>query len=71
MNGIFTIVDKYDGDAISYIHLAAGVDPGRVIIEGASSIEIQDSNYSVEYNRFIDNKTIAIHFNGIVKYSIS
>lgn len=71
MNGIFTIVDKYDGDAISYIHLAAGADPGRVKIEGASSIEIQDSNYSVEYNRFIDNKTIAIHFNGIVKYSIS
>lgn len=71
MNGIFTIVDKYDGDAISYIHLAAGADPGRVKIEGASSIEIQDSNYSVEYNRFIDNKIIAIHFNGTVKYSIS
>lgn len=66
----FTIEDKYDGDAISYIHLAPDVDPKRVVIKGAKSVEILDTKYSVEYNRFIDNKTIAIHFNGACKYSI-
>lgn len=69
-DGDFTIEDNYDGEAISYIHLASGVDPDRVEITGANSVEILDTKYSVEYNRFIENKTIAIHFVGACKYSI-
>lgn len=70
VDGCFTIEDKYDGDAVSYIHLASGIDPKRVNIEGAKSIDIIDTKYSKEYNRFIDNQTIVIHFNGVCKYSI-
>ena len=69
-NGCLTIEDRFDGDGISYIHLAAGVDSKRVRIEGAKSIEILDTQYSVTYNQFIDNKTIAIHFKGVCRYSI-
>lgn len=65
------IEDSFGGKAISYIHLAAGVDIERVRIEGADKVEILDTKYSVAYNQFIDNTTIAIHFNNKVKYSIS
>lgn len=68
--GCITIEDLFDGNAISYIHLAAGVDPQRVIIDGAESVEILDTQYSVAYNQFINNKTIAIHFKGVCRYSI-
>lgn len=66
----FTITDMYEGDAVSYIHLAENVSPERVKIEGAKRIEITDTEYSVEYNKFIKNKTIAIYFNGEVEYTI-
>ena len=68
--GSFCIEDHYDGNAVSYIHLANGIQPERVKIEGATSVEILYTKYSVEYNRFIPNKTIAIHFNGVCRYSI-
>lgn len=69
-DGAFRVEDRYDGGATSYIHLANGICPSRVKIEGATFVEILETKYSVEYNRFIDNKTIAIHFNGVCKYSI-
>lgn len=69
-DGVFRVEDRYDGEAISYIHLANGVSPNRVKIEGASKVEIVDTKYSVEYNRFIENKTIMIHFNGKCQYTI-
>ena len=66
----FCIEDHFDGEAISYVHLADGVNPGRVMIEGASKIDVLDTRYSIEYNRFIENKTLAIHFNGKLRYEI-
>lgn len=66
----FTITDMYEGDAVSYIHLAENVSPERVKIVGAKRVEITDTEYSVEYNKFIKNKTIAIYFNGEVEYTI-
>ena len=69
-NGKFNVEDRYEGHAVSYVHLANGIQPERVKIEGATSVEILDTKYSVEYNRFIENKTIAIHFNGVCRYSI-
>lgn len=66
----FTITDMYEGDAVSYIHLAENVSPERVKIVGAKRVEITDTEYSVEYNKFIKNKTIAIYFNGKVEYTI-
>lgn len=67
----FCVEDQYEGDACSYVHLAHGIDPELLSIEGANRIEIYDTKYSVEYNRFLDNKTIVIHFNGICRYSIN
>lgn len=66
----FTITDMYEGDAVSYIHLAENVSPERVKIVGAKRVEITDTEYSVGYNKFIKNKTIAIYFNGEVEYTI-
>ena len=65
-----TIEDRYDGPAVSYIHLAHDADINKINIEGASKIEVLDTQYSIEYNRFISNKTIAIHFNGSMNYRI-
>lgn len=68
--GEFEVEDKYEGEAISYIHLASGVDSSRVTIEGAESVDVLDTKYSTKYNRFIGGKTIAIHFSGSCKYTI-
>lgn len=68
--GIFTIEDKYDGEAVSYIHLAEGVDEKRINIEGADEIEMKSWNYSIEYNKFHSGKVMEIHFKGKVIYKI-
>ena len=70
-NGAFVVEDKYDGEAESYIHLAPSIDSQRVRIEGAKKIDIINTKYSIEYNKFIDNKTVVIHFKGFCRYSIS
>lgn len=67
----FIIEDFYDGNAVSYIHLAPNANIEKVKIEGAKTIKIHDSYYSTEYNRLIPNKTIAIYFNGTMSYRIS
>lgn len=67
----FVVEDWYDGEAVSYIHLAEGADEKRIAVEGATSIEIKEERYSTEYNRFRPCKVMAIHFNGKLRYSFS
>lgn len=66
----FTIEDWYDDEAVSYIHLAEGVDEKRVKIEGAINIKIEAWKYSTEYNRFKLGKEIKITFKNHLKYTI-
>ena len=68
--GFFTVKDKYDGEAVSYIHLAEGADEKRITVEGAGRIEIKPWKYSTEYNQFHDGKVMEIHFNGKIRYTI-
>lgn len=68
--GVFTVEDKYDGNAVSYIHLADGADEKRITIDGAEKVEVKPWKYSTEYNRFHDGKVIEIHFNGKLSYTI-
>lgn len=69
-DGVFTIEDKYEGDAVSYIHLAEGADEKRITFEGATKIDSKPWKYSTEYNQFHDGKVMEIHFNGNLRYSI-
>lgn len=66
----FSVEDRYDGEAVSYIHLAEGADEKRITIEGALKVETKPWKYSVEYNRFIEGKVIEITFKGHCKYTI-
>lgn len=66
----FVVEDWFNGEAMSYIHLAAGVDENRITVEDALNIEIKPWKYSVEYNRFLDGKVMAIKFKGHCRYSI-
>lgn len=66
----FTVEDWYDGEAVSYIHLAKDADEKRVKVEEALSTETKLWKYSVEYNRFIEGKVIEIRFKGHCKYTI-
>ncbi len=68
--GSFLVEDWFDGEAISYIHLAKDADEKRVKVEGALSVEIKPWKYSTEYNRFIEGKVIEIGFKGHCKYKI-
>lgn len=70
-NGVLSICDKYEGEAVSYIHLAEGADEKRIHFEeGADKIETAHWDYSTDYNRFHDGRVLAIGFNGNLKYSI-
>ena len=66
----FDVEDWYDGEAVSYVHLAAGVMPDRVVVEGAESVRVLPWKYSTEYNRFHNGKVVEIRFKGHVRYSI-
>ena len=71
----FTVEDWYDGEAVSYVHIAEGNDEFQVSglrfqVEGAIDIEERPWRYSTEYNRFKEGKEIKIHFNGKVKYTV-
>ena len=66
----FTVEDWYDGEAISYIHLAEGADEKHISIKGAEKVETNPWQYSVEYNRCIEGKVIEIKFKGHCKYTI-
>ena len=71
----FTVEDWYDGEAVSYVHIAEGNDEFQVSglrfqVEGAIDIEERPWRYSTDYNRFKEGKEIRIHFNGKVKYTV-
>ena len=67
----FVVEDWYDGEAVSYVHLAENADSDRIKVEGAISIETKPWKYSTEYNRFHDGKVVEISFEGHVIYQIS
>lgn len=67
----FAIEDTYDGEAISYIHLAEGADEKRIKFEGAISVEEKPWEYSTEYNRFHQGKVLEVKFKGHLKTRIS
>ena len=69
-NGCFTVEDKYDGEAVSYIHLAEDADENRIKIKGAVSVETKPWQYSIEYNRFCEGKVIVIRFKDNCNYTI-
>ena len=69
-DGSFIVEDRYDGDAVSYIHLAEDADEKRVSVEGAYKIEVKPWKYSTSYNQFQDGKVMEIHFNGQLIYTI-
>ena len=69
-DGLFSVEDWFDGEAISYIHLAENADETRVNIEGALSVETKLWKYSTEYNRFHNGKVIEIRFKGNCKYTV-
>ena len=68
--GTFIVEDWFDGEAVSYIHLANEADEKQVKVEGALSVETKPWKYSTEYNRFIEGKVIEIRFKGYCKYTI-
>lgn len=70
LNDSFSIEDWYDGNAVSYIHLAEGVDESCIDIDHAISIQVKDYQYSTIYNEFHTGKVIEICFNGYLKYTI-
>ena len=70
MDDAFVVEDRYDGDAVSYIHLADGADEKHVTVEGALKIEVKPWKYSTAYNQFHDGKVMEIHFNGQLRYTI-
>ena len=68
--GSFIVEDWFDGNAVSYIHLAKDADEKRVKVEGALSVEPKPWKYSTEYNRFVEGKVIEIRFKGYCRYTI-
>jgi uncharacterized heparinase superfamily protein len=69
-DGTFSVEDWYNGEAVSYIHLAEEADENRIKIEGALSVEIKPWFYSHEYNIFREGKVVEIKFKENCKYTI-
>ena len=69
----FVVEDRYDGEAISYVHLAEGTDANRLKVSGDGLIDIQTKpcEYSTEYNQFHNGTVLEITFRGHVRYTIS
>ena len=66
----FTVEDWYDGEAVSYVHIAEGADEKRVKVDGDAKVEVKSWKYSTEYNRFKEGKEIKITFKNYLKYTI-
>lgn len=66
----FTVEDWYDGEVVSYVHLAEGADEKRIRIEGADRIDVKPWSYSTEYNRPHKGKIVEILFKDKLKYII-
>ena len=69
-DGAFTVIDKYDGEAVSYIHLSEGADEKRVCVKTAQSVEIKPWQYSTDYNKFHEGEVMDIRFKGRCEYTI-
>lgn len=69
-DGAFTVTDKYDGEAVSYIHLSEGADEKRVCVKTAQSVEIKPWQYSTDYNKFHEGEVMEIRFKGRCEYTI-
>ena len=67
----FVVEDWFEGEAVSYVHLAEGVAPERVVAEGAKDVRIRPWKYATEYNRFHDGTVVEILFEKHLKYTIS
>lgn len=66
----FVVEDSYDGEAVSYVHLAEGADESRVKVEGATRIDKKEGEYSTVYNRFHKGVVLEIYFSKRLKYTI-
>lgn len=66
----FIVEDWYDGEAVSYVHIAENADESRVKVDGGATVEVKPWNYSTEYNRFKEGKEIKITFKNYLKYTI-
>lgn len=66
----FIVEDWYDGEAVSYIHVAEGAGEERVKVEGDANVVVKPWKYSTEYNRFKEGKEIKITFKNYLKYTI-
>lgn len=66
----FVIIDRYKGEAESYVHLAPGISPDVVHVEHAEKVEICDDMVSDEYNSFKETKCLKIKFKDYCKYRI-
>ena len=69
-DGVFAVGDRYDGEAVSYIHLAEDADEKRIHVENAEKIDIKPWKYSTAYNQFHRGKVMEIHFKGNLRYTI-
>lgn len=66
----FSVEDWYNGKAVSYVHLAEGMDASRIHIEGAEKMDTKPWKYSTSYNRFHTGIVLEMHFNGHLSYTI-
>lgn len=66
----FVVEDWFNGEAISYIHLAEGIDPDVVEINNAIKVERKECLYSTEYNVFRKGIVLEIYFSGHLKTRI-
>lgn len=69
-DGSFTVEDWYDGNAVSYIHLAKDADINKIKFDGALNIETENGKYSTEYNLFENCKIMKVYFRNHLKYEI-
>lgn len=67
----FSVEDWYDGEAVSYVHLAENVNPEVVKVEGSADVVVEPCSYSTEYNTFHEGTMLKIQFKGYLKTIIS
>lgn len=75
-DGVFVVEDWYEGEAVSYIHIAEGndgfkVQSSRFKFDGAISVDEKPWEYSTEYNRFHHGKVLEVKFLGYLKTLIN
>ena len=68
----FVVEDWFDGEAISYVHLAEGADANRLAVSGDGLIGIQTKpwQYSTEYNKFHNGIVLEIAFRGHIRLAV-